>query len=91
MQQEQQNGVSAEEFHSLGRQLHDVTERMEVRQNPGPPSADRDMTFDEKRKLSVFMGALDGDKLGKVIEIIEQEQPELPGEPIPWPFRPGSS
>ena len=81
LQQEQRNGVSAEEFHSLGRQLHDVTERMDVRINPGPPGPDREMTFDEKRKLSVFMGALDGDKLGKVIEIIEQEQPDLPGKP----------
>ena len=80
LQQEQRNGVSAEEFHSLGRQLHDVTERMDVRINPGPPGPDREMTFDEKRKLSVFMGALDGDKLGKVIEIIEQEQPDLPGK-----------
>lgn len=56
-----------------------MTERMEVRINPGPPSAERDMTFDEKRKLSVFMGALDGDKLERVIEIITQEQPDLPG------------
>ena len=38
------------------------------------------MTFEEKRKLSVFVGALDGDKLDRVIEIITQEQPELPGK-----------
>ena len=80
LQQEQRTGVNAEEFHSLGRQLHSVTERIEVRTNPGPPSADRDMTFEEKRKLSVFVGALDGDKLDRVIEIITQEQPELPGK-----------
>ena len=82
LQQEQRNGVNAEEFHSLGRQLHNVTERIEVRTNPGPPSADRDMTFEEKRKLSVFVGALDGDKLDRVIEIITQEQPELPGKAL---------
>ena len=80
MHQDQRNGINAEEFHSLSRQLHDVTERMDVRANPGPPSADRDMTFDEKRKLSVFMGSLDGDRLDRVIEIITQEQPELPGK-----------
>ena len=40
------------------------------------------MTFEEKRKLSVFVGALDGDKLDRVIEIITQEQPELPGKDI---------
>ena len=51
-----------------------------MRANPGPPNADRDMTFEEKRKLSVFVGALDGDKLDRVIEIITQEQPELPGK-----------
>ena len=78
-QQEQRNGVSAEEFHSLGRQLHDVTERIEIRTNPGPPGPDRDMTFDEKRKLSVYIGSLDGDKLERVFEIITQEEPDLPG------------
>ena len=40
------------------------------------------MTFEEKRKLSVFVGALDGDKLDRVIEIISQEQPELPGKAL---------
>lgn len=80
MQQEQRNGVNAEEFHNLSRQLRDVTERMEVRANPGPPGADRDMTYEEKRKLSVFMGSLDADKLDRVVEIISQDQPELPGK-----------
>ena len=73
--------MNAEEFHSLGRQLHDVTERIEIRTNPGPPTADRDMTFDEKRKLSVYIGSLDGDKLERVFEIINQEEPDLPGMP----------
>ena len=53
---------------------------MEVRANPGPPGADRDMTFEEKRKLSVFMGALDYDKLDRVVEIVSQDQPDLPGK-----------
>ena len=56
-----------------------MTERIEIRTNPGPPSADRDMTFDEKRKLSVFISSIDGDKLGQVLEIITQEEPDLPG------------
>ena len=73
--------MNAEEFHSLGRQLHDVTEHIEIRTNPGPPGADRDMTFDEKRKLSVYIASLDGDKLEKVLEIIMQEEPDLPGMP----------
>jgi len=37
------------------------------------------MTFDEKRKLSVFISSIDGDKLGQVLEIITQEEPDLPG------------
>ncbi len=56
-----------------------MTERIEIRTNPGPPSADRDMTFDEKRKLSVFISSLDGDKLEQVLEILMQEEPDLPG------------
>ena len=56
-----------------------MTERIEIRTNPGPPGPDRDMTFDEKRKLSVYIGSLDGDKLERVFEIITQEEPDLPG------------
>ena len=40
------------------------------------------MIFDEKRKLAIFMGDLDAVQLGKVIEIIEQDQPDLPGKPL---------
>lgn len=69
----------------LGRQLHDVTEHIEIQSNPGPPGPDRDMTFDEKRKLSVYIGSLDGDKLERVFEIITQEEPDLPGKTT-WPL-----
>ncbi len=60
------------------QKVHDVTERTEMRTNPGPPSIDRDMTFDEKRKLSVFIASLDGDQLEQVLEVIMQE-PDLSG------------
>ena len=76
-------GVSAEELNRLGRHLRDVTDRIEIGTNPGPPNASRDMNYDEKRKLSIFMGELDGDKLEKVIEIISQDQEDgLPGESV---------
>ncbi len=60
------------------RKVHDVTERIETCTNPGPASTDRDMTFDEKRKLSVFIASLDGDQLEQVLEVIMQE-PDLSG------------
>ena len=59
--------------------VHDVTERTEMRTNPGPFSTDRDMTFDEKGKLSAFIASLDGDKLEQVLEVIVQEEPNLSG------------
>jgi len=60
------------------QKVHDVTERTEMRINPGLASTDRDMTFDEKRKLSVFIASLDGDQLEQVLEVIMQE-PDLSG------------
>lgn len=79
-------GVSAEELNRLGRHLRDVTDRIEIGTNPGPANASRDMNYDEKRKLSIFMGELDGDKLEKVIEIISQDQEDgLPGESVTIP------
>ena len=52
---------------------------IEIRTNPCPAFPDRVITFDEKRKLSVYIGSLDGDKLERVFEIITQEEPDLPG------------
>ncbi len=60
------------------QKVHDVTERTEMRTNTGPASTDRDMTFDEKTKLSVFIASLDGDQLEQVLTIIMQE-PDLSG------------
>ena len=59
--------------------VHDVAERTKMRTNPAPPSTDRDMTFDEKGKLSAFIASLDGDKLEQVLEVIVQEEPNLSG------------
>ena len=43
---------------------------MDLHITPGPPGFDRDKTFDDMRKLNVFMGDLCKVQLGKVIEII---------------------
>lgn len=77
----QEGGVNAGDLHRLGRHLRDVTEHIEFQSNPGAPRSDRDMTFEEKRKLSVFISEMDGDKLENVLEIVSQDQQEgLPGK-----------
>ena len=35
------------------------------------------MTYDEKRQLSLDINKLPGDKLGKVVQIIQQREPAL--------------
>lgn len=51
---------------------------------PAPPPIDTDdetkvvpMTYDEKRQLSLDINKLPGDKLGKVVQIIQQREPAL--------------
>ena len=68
------------DFHRLGKHLREATEHIEFQSNPGAPNPDRDMSFEEKRKLSLFITEMDGDKLEKVLEIVTQGQQEaLPG------------
>lgn len=77
----QEGTTNPEDFHRLGRHLRDVTEHIEFQSNPGIPRSDRDMSFEEKRKLSVFITEMDGDKLEQVLEIVSQDQQEgLPGK-----------
>jgi hypothetical protein len=40
----------------------------------GPMSPDRDMTFEEKRKLSAMLVSLPGEKMDRVLEILQQHQ-----------------
>lgn len=50
---------------------------------PKPKKEDtekRPMTFEEKRKLSVNLGKLPGDKLGRIVQIISSNQPNLSHE-----------
>ncbi|KAK3705141.1 hypothetical protein RRG08_005530 [Elysia crispata] len=51
---------------------------------PGPPAFDSDdednakpMTYDEKRQLSLDINKLPGDKLGRVVHIIQSREPSL--------------
>ncbi len=62
--------------HDQVRKLHEVTERFEICSNP---NADRNLTLDEKSKLSACIASLDGDQLGQVLEVVMQEEPDLPG------------
>lgn len=39
------------------------------------PPGNRDMTFEEKRRLSHALGALPGDRLGRVLDIVRELQP----------------
>jgi hypothetical protein len=43
----------------------------------GRRKVDRQMSFEEKRKLSVNIGNLPQDKVGRVVQIIRQKMPQL--------------
>lgn len=52
--------------------------------NKGRPKDDsRPMNFDEKRRLSVSINSLPGEKLGKVVQIINERNPKLAQSPAP--------
>ena len=55
----------------MDRELRELTERIDfnTQRHPGPPGG-RDMTFEEKRRLSIGLGNLPGDKVERVLEII---------------------
>ena len=53
------------------RALHAQAERQGGSGAPGPPGS-RTMTFEEKRRLSMNLGNLPADKLGRVVEIISE-------------------
>jgi hypothetical protein len=40
----------------------------------GPMSPDRDMTFEEKRKLSAMLVSLPGEKMDRVLQILQEHQ-----------------
>ena len=48
---------------------------------PGPPGPGRDMSFEEKRKLSLALSGLPHEKLTAVMEIVESD-PQLAGQQV---------
>lgn len=51
-----------------------VTPQVEAQDGEVAAPGNRPMTFEEKRRLSQGLGALSGDKLGLVMEIIAESQ-----------------
>lgn len=58
-------------------ELQSLVDKAAAREAPLPPGPGRDMTFEEKRKLSHAVGTLAGERLARVLEIIA-EGPSAP-------------
>lgn len=58
-------------------ELQELTRKVEAQGQPLPPGPGREMTFEEKRKLSHSMGSLSGERLVHVLQIIA-EGPSAP-------------
>lgn len=58
-------------------ELQELTRKVEAHGQPLPPGPGREMTFEEKRKLSHAMGSLSGERLVHVLQIIA-EGPSAP-------------
>ena len=62
----------------MDAELQELTKKAEARLAPPPaPGPGRDMSFEEKRKLSHTLGQLPGERLTRVLEIIA-EGPSAP-------------
>ena len=72
----------------MDRELRELTERIDfnTQRHPGPPGG-RDMTFEEKRRLSIGLGNLPGDKVERVLEIIAVRHAAGLGTDLPWNSR----
>ncbi|KAK9820846.1 hypothetical protein WJX81_007969 [Elliptochloris bilobata] len=65
-----------ERMESMAREMQALQDQVEQREGAAAlPPGDRDMTFEEKRRLSHALGALPGDRLGRVLDIIRESQP----------------
>jgi len=65
-----------ERMESMARELQALQDQVEQREGAAAlPPGGRDMTFEEKRRLSHALGALPGDSLGRVLDIIRESQP----------------
>ena len=67
----------------MDRELRALQEVAAAAGAPAPPRpthpGERDMSFEEKRRLSTALGSLPADKLGKALDIVASAHPLPPG------------
>jgi Bromodomain extra-terminal - transcription regulation/Bromodomain len=68
-----------DKLREVDAELQELTRKVAEREAPPAPGPGRDMTFEEKRKLSHTLGTLPGERLTRVLEIIS----EGPSAPAP--------
>jgi hypothetical protein len=61
-------------------ELQALVEKARAREAPPPPGPGREMTFEEKRKLSHAMGTFPGERLARVLEIVAAGPSAPPAE-----------
>lgn len=66
-----------DKLREVDAELQELTRKVAERENPPPPGPGREMSFEEKRKLSHALGTLPGERLTRVLEIIA-EGPSAP-------------
>ncbi len=82
--------VMDKKYQALQEQVEWMKKEMESLMSNGRSSTggarrkvDRQMSFEEKRKLSVNIGNLPQDKVGRVVQIIRQKMPQLASGEVP--------
>ncbi|KAK9820597.1 hypothetical protein WJX72_012140 [[Myrmecia] bisecta] len=71
---------AARRMRDMDRELRSLQRQAEARTGPLPPDPSRDMTLEEKRKLSQQLGSLPGERLERVMDIIAQGTFQLEGQ-----------
>lgn len=61
-----------EKIKAVDAELQDLANKAIARNQPPPPGPGREMTFEEKRKLSVALAAMPGERLTRVLEIVAE-------------------
>lgn len=80
----------------LAQQMHSLDSALQQRLNsskPAPEVAADEMTFERKRRLSIALGQLQGDRIADVMRIIADDETmrekvcACSPAPGPWPFK----
>lgn len=69
---EAENKSLPEKVAEVDQELQDLSKKAASRSTVAAPGPGRDMTFEEKRKLSHDLSELPGERLGRVLEIIKE-------------------